>query len=112
MPKKKPYCHNNWQTIKDTPDEYFGMPHGDLTFDEFMDWKVGGWELPATCNYLIRERNLSTGKVKEYAYRRPSAAKKKLEQRMKFGNLEFTVCDHDAVHLLRPQEEDYDDPLA
>ena len=108
MPKKKPYYHNNWDAITEAPDSYF-VP---LPFDEFMDWKIGGWQLPSTCNILIRERNLSTGKVKEYTYRRPSAARKKLEQRMQFGNLEFTVCDHDAVHLLRPQEEDYDDPLA
>ena len=108
MPKKKPYYHNNWAAIKEAPDSFF-IP---LPFDEFMDWKIGGWQLPSTCNILIRERNLSTGKVKEYTYRRPSAARKKLEQRMQFGNLEFTVCDHDAVHLLRPQEEDYDDPLA
>ena len=108
MPKKKPYFHNNVKALMDVPSECFDS----IPFDEFMDWKIGGWELPSTCNYLIRERNLSTGKVKEYAYRKPSAAKKKLEQRMQFGNLEFTVCDHDAVHLLRPQEEDYDDPLA
>ena len=109
MPKKKkPYFPNNVEAYRGAPSEWFA----EIPYDEFMDWKVGGWELPATCNYLIRERNLSTGKVKEYAYRRPSAAKKKLEQRMQFGNLEFTVCDDDAVHLLRPQEEDYDDPLA
>jgi len=113
MPKKKPYYHNNWQTIKDTPDEYFGLPHGTLTFDEFMDWKVGGWELPSSCNYLIRECNLTTGKVKEYAYQYPGAAQKKLRQRMESGDCEFVVADHDAVHILRPNyEEDYDDPLA
>ena len=108
MPKKKPYYHNNWEAIKEAPDSYF-IP---LPYDEFMDWKIGGWQLNSTCNYLIRERNIHTGKVKEYAYQKPAAAKKKLAQRMQFGNLEFTVCDHEAVHLLRPQEEDYDDPLA
>ena len=107
MPKKKPYFHNNVEAIMDVPAECFDS----IPYDEFMDWKIGGWELPSSCNYIIRERNLNTGKVKEYVYQKPSAAKKKLAQRMQFGNLEFTVCDHDAVHLLRPQE-DYDDPLA
>ena len=107
MPKKKPYFHNNVEAIMDVPAECFDS----IPYDEFMDWKIGGWELPSSCNYIIRERNLSSGKVKEYVYQKPSAAKKKLAQRMQFGNLEFTVCDHDAVHLLRPQE-DYDDPLA
>tara|TARA_R100000008_G_scaffold85348_1_gene75023 strand:+ start:326 stop:652 length:327 start_codon:yes stop_codon:yes gene_type:complete len=108
MPKKKPYFHNNLEAIMDAPDAFF-IP---IPYDEFMDWKIGGWELPSSCNYIIRERNLSTGKVKEYVYQKPAAAKKKLEQRMKFGNLEFTVADHDSVHFLTPQMEDYDDPLA
>jgi len=114
MPKKKPYCHNNWQAIKDTPVEFFSLPTGkDLTFDEFMEWKIGGWELPSSCNYLIRERNLNTGKVKEYVYQKAGAARKKLEQRMESGDCEFTVCNHDSVHILTPKwEEDYDDPLA
>ena len=108
MPKKKPYFHNNLEAIMDAPDAFF-IP---IPYDEFMDWKIGGWELPSSCNFIIRERNLSTGKVKEYFYQRPAAAKKKLEPRMKHGNLEFTVADHDSVHFLTPQMEDYDDPLA
>ena len=108
MAKKKPYFHNNVEALREAPAEYFhAMP-----YDEFMDWKIGGWELPSSCNYIIRERNLSTGKVKEYVYQKPAAARKKLEQRMKDGNLEFTVADHDSVHFLTPKMEDYDDPLA
>ena len=83
-----------------------------ISYDEFMDWKIGGWELPSTCNYLIREQNIKTGKVKEYVYQKPSAARKKLEQRMESGESEFTVADHDTVHFLTPKWEDYDDPLA
>ena len=73
MPKKKqPYFHNNWKNLKDVPAEYFDS----IEFEEFMDWKIGGWELPSSCNYLIRERNLNTGKVKEYVYQKPSAARR------------------------------------
>jgi len=109
MPKKKPYFHNNVEAIQDVPAELFDS----IPFDEFMDWKVGGWELPSSCNFIIRERSLTTGKVKEYVYQKPAAAKKKLEQRMEAGEYEFTVCNHDAVHILTPKwEEDYDDPLA
>ena len=78
-----------------------------------MDWKIAGWELPSSCNFLIRERSLKTGKVKEYTYQKPAAARRKLEERMESGEFEFTVCNHDAVHLLTPNLEDpYDDPLA
>ncbi len=106
--KKKPYFHNNVEAIRKAPAEYF-VP---IPYDEFMDWKVGGWELPSSCDYLIRERSLKTGKVKEYVYQRPAAAKKKLEERMESGEFEFTVCNHDSVHFLTPKMEDYDDPLA
>ena len=47
-----------------------------------------------------------------YTYQKPSAARKKLEQRMESGESEFTVADHDTVHFLTPKWEDYDDPLA
>ena len=108
MPKKKPYFHNNVKALMNVPAECFDS----ISYDEFMDWKIGGWELPSTCNYLIREQNIKTGKVKEYVYQKPSAARKKLEQRMESGESEFTVADHDTVHFLTPKWEDYDDPLA
>ena len=109
MPKKKPYFHNNVKALMDVPAECFDS----IDYDEFMDWKIGGWELPSTCNYIIRERNLNTGKIKEYVYQQPAAAQKKLRQRMKSGDCEFVVADHEAVHFLTPKwEEDYDDPLA
>ena len=109
MPKKKPYFHNNVEAIREAPDAFF-VP---IPYDEFMDWKIGGWELPSSCNYIIRERNLNTGKVKEYVYQKPSAAKRKLAQRMLSNDCEFVIADHDSVHILTPNmEEDYDDPLA
>jgi len=109
MAKKKPYFHNNVEALIEAPAEYFHP----IPYDELMDWKIGGWELPSSCNYIIRERSLKTGKVKEYVYLKPSAAKKKLEQRMESGEFEFTVADHEEVHFLTPKwEEDYDDPLA
>ena len=108
MPKKKPYFHNIVEAMMDVPAECFDS----ISYDEFMDWKIGGWELPSSCNYIIREQNIRTGKVKEYVYQKPSAARKKLEQRMESGESEFTVADHDTVHFLTPKWEDYDDPLA
>ena len=113
MPKKKPYYHNNWQTIKDTPDEYFSMPHGDLTFDEFMDWKIGGYEIPSSVNCIIREKRVDTGEVTEYVYQTAGRARNKARQIMDEGVSELTVCTDVAVHHLYPQEvPEYDDPLA
>ena len=106
--KKKPYFHNNVEAIREAPAEYF-IP---IPFDEFMDWKICGYEIPSSVNCIIRERSLKTGKVKEYVYQRPMAARKKLEKRMESGEYEFTVCNEEAIHLLTPRPEDYDDPLA
>ena len=93
----------------DVPSECFDS----IDYDEFMDWKIGGWELPSSCNYIIREQNIQTGKVKEYVYQKPSAAQQKLRQRMESGDCEFIAADHESVHILTPKwKEDYDDPLA
>ena len=109
MPKKKPYFPNNWEAYKKAPSHWFD----DIPYDDFMDWKIAGWEIPASVDCIIRERNLITNKVKEYVYQRSGAAHNKLRERMALGDREFTVCRADAIHLLRPDTEDpYDDPLA
>ena len=47
--------------FKDAPDEAF-HPH---TFEEIMEWKVAGWELPADVACIIRTTNLKNFKTKE-----------------------------------------------
>jgi len=110
MPKKKkPYFHNSVEAIRQAPSEYFE----EIEYEDFMDWKIAGWEIPASVDCIIRERNLVTNKIKEYVYQRSGAAHNKLRERMALGDREFTVCRADAIHLLRPNTEDpYDDPLA
>tara|TARA_R100000458_G_scaffold45979_2_gene44342 strand:- start:513 stop:845 length:333 start_codon:yes stop_codon:yes gene_type:complete len=109
MPKKKPYYPNNWKAISAAPAEWFG----DIPFDEFMDWKIAGWELPSSVSCIIREENLETGKIKEYVYQRTTAAKAKTRAMMREGISEFTVVSHDAVHFMTPEQvPPYDDPLA
>ena len=115
MPKrrKKPYFHNSVEALRQAPDEFFRMEGPALTFEEFMSWKVGGYEIPATVDCIIRERNLVTDKVKEYVYRRAGPAQRKLRERMNEGIFEFTIVRDDAIHFLTPStEEPYDDPLA
>ncbi len=109
MSKKQPYFPNNWKAFRDTPAEWFDS----ISFDEFMDWKIGGYEIPSSIACIIREQNLKTGKVKEHVYQRASAAKSKVRALMDKGESEFTVANHDALHFLTPKAyEDYDDPLA
>ena len=102
----KKYFPNNWKAYKDSPDDFFITP----TFEEFMHWKIGGWELPESVCCVIRESNNKTGKVKEYVYEKESAARNRLEKILDARDSEVTVVNHDAVHtLFIGNEEDYDD---
>ena len=54
--KKKKYFPNNYEAVAGAPAEWFGT----LDFDEFMDWKIGGYELPSSINCIIRETRCDT----------------------------------------------------
>tara|TARA_R100000458_G_C8148023_1_gene156721 strand:- start:104 stop:445 length:342 start_codon:yes stop_codon:yes gene_type:complete len=106
MPKKRPYYPNNWKAYKDSPDQFFlSMP-----YDQFMDWKLCGWEIPSSIGAVIRETNLKTGQVKEYSYQRESAARAKVKKIMAEGESEFLVCTQDEIHYLFPRgtNDDFD----
>jgi hypothetical protein len=99
---KKEYFANNWQQYKDAPDEDF-IPH---TFEEMMSWKVAGWELPSSVCCVIRVMDKETRAIKEHVYSRHSAAQNKVQQLLNTSGIEFTVCDHDAIHHLTEQPID------
>ena len=106
MSKKKKYYPNNWQAIKDTPDDFFLPPDGQhITYDEFMDWKIGGYQLKKEIAAIIRERNVDTGKIKEHVYRYRHAAQKKCRKLMYEGNKEITIVQQDAVHFIDPRDD-------
>ena len=83
---------------KDAPDEAF-QQH---TFEEVMEWKVAGWELPADIACIIRATNLKTQRTKEYVYKRQHAAEQKVLDLMDAKTHEFTVCTHDSIHYVGP----------
>ena len=101
----KPYFPNNWEEIKDAPDELF-QRH---TFEEMMEWRVQSWEFPSSVYCVIREENLKTGKIKEHTYQRRSAAAAKIEKLLEAADVEFTVADHDSIHFLSPKLYDESD---
>ena len=108
-PKKKPYYPNNWAAIAKAPSEWFDS----IPFDEFMDWKIGGYEIPSSVNCIIREKRIDTGEVTEYVYQTAGRAQNKARQIMDEGVSEFIVAASESVHHLYPELiEDYDDPLA
>ena len=83
---------------KDAPDEAF-QQH---TFEEVMEWKVAGWELPADIACIIRATDLKTQRTKEYVYKRQHAAEQKVLDLMDAKTHEFTVCTHDSIHYVGP----------
>ena len=109
--KKKPYFHNNVEAIKDTPDEYFLPPDGEnVLFEEFMDWKIHGYDIPSTVLCIIREHK-PNGKIKEHVYQRRHAANRKI-RRMIYDGHEFSIVDREGCQHVVPTLPEYDDPLA
>ena len=108
--KKKPYFPNNYDAVSECPAEFFHP----IEFEEFMDWKIGGYEIPSSINSIIREHNLETGKVTEYVYQTAGHAKRKCKSIMKEGVSEFVVCTEDQVHFIYPEPnyDPFEDPLA
>ena len=102
--KKKKYFPNNWKRLKDVPASYFEP----VAYDEFMDWKIGGYEIPSSVSCIIRETNLSTGRVKEHVYTRIGDAENKINSLIKKGESEFIVCDEDEIQYLYPVLKDDD----
>ena len=104
---KKKYFPNNWKNIKDAPEQFF-LP---LDYDEFMDWKINGWEIPSSVACIIREQNIKTGKVTEHVYSRLGNANKRANKIMKEGKSEFLVCTHDDIGHIYPKQLKREDSI-
>ena len=100
MSGKKPYLPNNWQQWKEVPDEFLYSP----TYEEFVDWKLRGWELPSSVCCIIRETT-PKGKIKEHTYQKPYASKNKVRQLM-LNNSEFIVCTDSELQFVKPHKDD------
>mgnify|MGYP003123244593 CR=1 FL=1 len=99
--RKKKYFPNNWKPIKDAPEDAFKP----LEYETFMDWKIGGYEIPQNVHSIVREMDVNTGKVKEHVYKYRHAAIKKCRKLMSEGNKEITVVQQDSVQLIDPTDD-------
>jgi len=102
---KKKYFPNNWSKIKKAPSKLFPP----ITYKDFMDWKIAGWEIPHEVSCIIREENVLTGKIKEYVYKTDLGAKRKIKKMMDANESEFTVCSVDHIHTMKPEDYDYEE---
>ena len=97
--KKKKYFPNNWQAYKDADESLF-VQH---TYEEFVTWKLEGWELPSSVCCIIRVTDSKTKKIKEHVYSQPKSAMNFVGKLMAEGH-EFTVVDEESVHHMHPEE--------
>ena len=95
---------NNWKAIKDAPTEYFE----GCSWEEFEIFKLNGWELPSSIECIIRAEHKDTGAITEHSYQRAHAAQERLINYLKDGKHILTVCNSDAIHLLKTTDHDTD----
>ena len=87
---------NNWQAVADSPSEYFPQ----IDYNEFLDWKVHGWEIPSSIECIFRAENKKTGKITEHVYKNMKSAHNKIVSLMKSEHTEITIVNHDSIHLI------------
>ena len=107
MAKKKKDYPNNFEAIRQAPHQFFES----IPFDEFMDWKMMGWEIPSSVAAIVREQNLKTGEVKEYIYNTISGANKRCKRIMRESKSEFLVCTHDDIAHMFPTTKIREDSI-
>ena len=96
---------NNWKAYKDAPDDMFEQH----TFEEVMDWKVAGWELPSSIECIVRVTDQDTKMIREHVYKKRGMAKRSVQKYMNTGGYEITIVDHNSIHHLYPNvNEDHE----
>ena len=102
---KKKYFPNNWKRYKDEDDSFFSLGNNVYhTFEDIMEWKVGGWELPSSVCCIIRVQDNKTKKISEHVYSKPTAAVKFINKLME-EEKEFVIWDEDQVQLMLPSND-------
>ena len=104
MTKKKRYYPNKCAKLRAVPDEMFEP----IEFDDFMEWKIAGWQIPNEVLCIIREEDPRSGKIKEFTYKREHAARKKTREIMDAGN-HFVICTANNLEHMKPEEDWADD---
>ena len=96
------YYPNNWQAIKDAPEEYFEP----CTYEDFFVFKLNGWDLPSSVTCIMRAEHKDTGEITEHIYKNSKCATKRLINYMKDGMHEVVVCNHESIHLIKLEDQD------
>jgi len=93
------YFPNNVREIQNAPDHLFiGLP-----FDELLDWKVNGYELPDSVFCLMRITDKDTKLVTERYYNTRHYAKKRLAKCIQQG-FEVVMVSNDGIYYIEPRD--------
>ena len=98
MSGRRKYFPNNVKRIQNAPDNIFQT----IEFEEFMLWKIHGFELPESIACVIRCDNRKTGKIKEFTYQQYASASKKLDALYKDPDNIVTFATQEAVFYDLP----------
>lgn len=105
MSGKKGYFPNKWKKLKDIPASEFES----ISYEDVMEWKVAGWELNHDVACVIRATDIESHKVKEFVYKRTSAAENRIRELLKAKTHELVICSDEAVYYVHPEMLDEDD---
>ncbi len=94
------YFPNKWRRYKDIPADKFEP----LYYEDVMEWKVAGWELPPDVVCVIRARNLETSSIEEHVYKRQHSAEAKIRNYMTYKSHELVICSEDALYYVHPDQ--------
>ena len=95
---KKKYFPNNWQAISECPADFFPP----MEYDDLVDWKIYGYQLPSSHYGIIRTYDKKNGKVKEYSYKSEHYAKQKLKEVIKDDQVTVFATMEGVWHLMKP----------
>ena len=95
------YYPHNWDAINDAPEEFFDQ----VSYEDFMLWKLNGWEIPSSVACIMRAEHKDTGQIKEHVYKSPKHAVKRLLGYMNTNEYEVTVCNHDSISIVKNQDD-------
>ena len=94
----KKYFPNNYDRIAKAPASWFMS----IEYDDFMEWKMNGWDIPESHDCIIRTINCKTGKIKEFVYQQHKSARKKVAKLITEQEEEFIICTHDHIQHMKP----------
>lgn len=99
------YYPNNWREIQQAPEEYFP----DMDYEDFRDWKVFGYELPANVYGIVRSESKDGGKTIEYTYKSEYQARQRVKKEI-LKERQVTLCTMEGVWHIKPYPIDFNNP--